>query len=154
SYLFVGGTTFNRFAFNYVTGTFTTLNLLNSANAPAGPIYNAAIATNQGTYHTDPDFPLLPDLGANNPDASTIYASDGTDLFVTKDLGLTWNTISRTPPYDSTNTNISDIEVDPTNRDHVFVVTGGFFTGTGFVGAPNTGRVFETFNAGISWTDI
>ena len=43
---------------------------------------------------------------------------------------------------------ITEIVVDPRNRDTAYVVV------TGFTGASGTSRVFKTTNAGQSWTDI
>ena len=47
---------------------------------PAADLSDAtsvAISTYQGTFVADPSFPAVTDLGSNNYDADTIYASDG-----------------------------------------------------------------------------
>jgi len=115
------------------------------------------VAVYQGTFHPDlptspsnPGFPTVTDMGANTDDPNTVYASDGTSLYVTKNHGTTWlnRTNNLQPPSPAAPTiTISAIEVDPLNRDHAFVVSSM---------APGTGgkRVFMTNNAGVSWTNI
>ena len=195
-----------------------------------------AVATNQGPFLADPDFPNVTDLGSSNPDPSTVYvATTGTtaaitgatnatpivittsgstaglagntvsisgvegnlaangqwkitvlspttfslngsvgsglylvdggtptwttsQILVTKNNGVTWSSTIRTPPL-AANTLITDIVVDPTDRDHIYVITGGTGGGQGFVSASNAEvsgaqRVFESYDAGLIWTDI
>lgn len=154
STLIISGNILREVVFNYVTNTVTqNFNLLSGTNAPTAPFTAVAIATNQGTFKTDPDFPLVTDLGASNPDPNTVYVTDGVDIFVTKNHGQDWSVTSRTPAL-APNTQIVDLQVDPTNRDHVYAIIGGLVPGSGFVGAPNQKRVFESFDAGVTWTDI
>ncbi len=162
-----GGTNLLRVDYDYVTG-ITTLSDLNPTNAGvAFTPTEVAISTNQGAFQADPDFPLVTDLGANNPDPATIYAANNTTIIVSKNNGLNWSVMSRTPTAANTffpsgagapglnaNTIFTGLFVDPTDRDHVFAITGGAAGGQGFVGVAGESRVFVSTNAGITWTDI
>ena len=75
------------------------------------------IATSQGPFAADPSFGLVTDKGVDTYDPDTFYVSDGRNLKVTKNHGVTWAT--RTP---NTINAIADIAVDPRNRDYAFVV--------------------------------
>jgi autotransporter-associated beta strand protein len=97
-------------------------------------------ATYQGTFVADPDFPLVTDKQANTYDPDTIYSSDGSHVFVTKNHGTTW--VDRSPPL--VPTSIVDMIVDPRNRDTVYVVFGGF----------GGSKVAKTTDAGQTWSDI
>ena len=77
-----------------------------------------AIANAQGTFAIDPDFLQVTDKGANTYDPDTIYVTDGTKVYVTKNHGLTWT--DRTSR--STGWAIVDLEVDPRNRDTIYAV--------------------------------
>src|SRR5207248_1738710 len=89
------------------------------------PISVAAVAgaTYQGDFHADPDFQLVVDRGANTYDPDTIYISDGRQIAVTKDHGQSW--VLRPGPFSAVN----DLEVDPANRDTVYVVQNSFGVG-------------------------
>jgi autotransporter-associated beta strand protein len=97
------------------------------------------IATNQGPFAVDPGFPLVTDQLANTYDPNTIYAVANNQVFVTKNQGLSW--LNRSTGLSG---NLVDIEVDPRDRDTVYVVVGGF----------GPSKVFMTNNAGRSWIDI
>jgi autotransporter-associated beta strand protein len=141
--------------------TFTNLN--------AGITVTAiGTATFQGRFALDPEpnllgasppgFPNVTDKGSNTYDPDTIYvagyfqqglgqANRREELRVTKDHGTSW--VVRTPPG-ATPTDpapITDITVDPANRDTVYV------TRSRRAGAPG-GRVFRSTDAGRTWTDI
>ncbi|MBX9583214.1 MAG: autotransporter-associated beta strand repeat-containing protein, partial [Gemmataceae bacterium] len=141
--------------------TFTNLN--------AGITVTAiGTATFQGRFALDPEpnalgasppgFPNVTDKGSNTYDPDTIYvagyfqqgltqANRREELRVTKDHGTSW--IVRTPPG-ATPTDpapITDITVDPANRDTVYV------TRSRRVGQPG-GRVYRSTDAGRNWTDI
>ena len=64
----------------------------------AGVFTAVAVATDQGPFTPDPDFPNVTDVGADNPDSGTVYVTDGANLYVTKNAGLTWNVTPRTHP--------------------------------------------------------
>jgi autotransporter-associated beta strand protein len=106
------------------------------------------VAEYQGNFAFDPGFATVTDKGANTDDTGTVYISDGTTLFVTKNHGTTWVNRTKGIPAIVTSTgSIAAIAVDPTNRDHAFVISSA---------PPGTGgkRVFQTQNAGQSWSDI
>ncbi len=96
-----------------------------------------AAATYQGPFNGDPDFPAVTDKGTNTYDPDTIYITDGTKILVTKDHGLHW--VNR-----GSFGSVADIEVDPTNRDNVYLVRDTF----------GGSKVFKSTNAGLSWTDL
>jgi autotransporter-associated beta strand protein len=100
-----------------------------------------AVSSYQGTFNPDPGFPQVFDVGINSYDPNTIYASDGVNLYVTKDLGTSW--LNRTPGM----TNFSDIIVDPRNRDTAYVASNA---------PPSTGsvRIMLTLDGGQTWANI
>ena len=101
----------------------------------------------QGTYVSDPGFLQVPDRGANTDDPNTLYVTDGTSVYVTKNHGTTW--VNRTSNLPAGLNTIDNITVDPRNRDLVYLVSAA---------PPGTGtgkqRVFVSSNAGQTWTDI
>ena len=101
-------------------------------------------ATFQGQFATDPGFPTVTDKLSNTYDPNTIYVTNGTELLVTKNDGVSWQT--RTPAAAAGGT-ITDIAVDPSNRDTVYVTVSRV---AGLAG----GRLFRSTDAGRSWTDI
>ncbi len=116
--------------------------------ATFGAITAMGVADFQGAYQADPSFTGLTVFAANHPDPSTIYVTDGKSVAVTKSLGAHW-VFNRGPTAAQLgNTTISDLIVDPADRDTVFLVTSGYS------GTAGVGHVFETSNAGQSWTDI
>ena len=118
---------------------------------PFSPVTDIALAEYQGAFVADPAFTSVGDVGTNTDVPNTMYVTDGTKLYVTKDHGVDWTStgalagVSRTPPL-TPGTKIQDIEVDPADSNVVFVVTSGITT--------SGGRVFESTNSGQSWTDI
>jgi len=73
-----------------------------------------------------------------------VYVGTGNGLlWMTPDGGTTWNLITGLP-----NRAITDIAVNPTNENNVFVTVSGF----GNPGAD--GHVFMSINNGAKWTDI
>ncbi|HJZ58946.1 MAG TPA: autotransporter-associated beta strand repeat-containing protein, partial [Gemmataceae bacterium] len=103
-----------------------------------------AIAAFQGPFQADPGFTTVTDKLSNTYDPDTIYVSDGAQLRVTKNHGVSW--VTRTPAGAAGGT-ITDIAVDPSNRDTVLVTVS---RASGVAG----GRVFRSTNAGQTWTDI
>lgn len=76
----------------------------------------------------------------------TIYASAGGRIYVTTNNGGSWT--ERLPLPSTAGAIFTDIEVDPTNSQTVFVTTGRFREGQ------ITGSIFRSTNGGASWTDI
>ncbi len=101
-------------------------------------------ATFQGQFVADPSFPLVADKLSNTYDPDTVYVTDGTTLRVTKNHGVSW--VTRNVPGLGTGV-LTDIAVDPSNRDTVYVTVSrpGLVAG---------GRVYRTTDAGRTWTDI
>jgi autotransporter-associated beta strand protein len=127
----------------------------NSLDAPSG-ITMVGLADYQGDFVADSFFPSVGDLGPNTYVPSTIYASDGLHLYVTKDHGFDWTGIGaansdRTPPLVA-GTTIESILVDPANSNIVYVVSSGAVTSGAVTSA--SGRVFMTTDSGLEWTDI
>ena len=121
-----------------------------SVNLPLQSVTHIALAEDQGPYSADPGFNTISDLGANSYDPNTIYVTDGTSLYVTKNNGTSWVNRTANLPVSANPGKpfiISDIVVDPRNRDIAYV-TASSAIGTGM------GRVFVTNNAGRSWTSI
>jgi autotransporter-associated beta strand protein len=52
--------------------------------------HDIALASFQGQFVPDPGFATVTDAGSNTYDPKTIYATDGSTVYVTKDDGLTW----------------------------------------------------------------
>lgn len=101
-----------------------------------------AIAQNQGVFDNT-GFPLVTDKGINTTDPDTIYITDGSRVFLTKDHAVSW--VDRTSNLAGLGS-IVDIQVDPRNRDTVYVVRNTF---------DNLGRkVYRSTDAGLTWTDI
>jgi autotransporter-associated beta strand protein len=112
-----------------------------SLNAPPTSVVALAAAAYQGSFTLDLGFAQVSDLGSNTYDPSTIYFTDGSGVYVTKNKGVFWLNRSAGLP-----SSLSDIEVDPADRDTVYVVRGTFDA---------TGRkVFKSTDAGQSWTDL
>jgi len=106
-----------------------------SLNAPIS-VTAIAAAQSQGVFRPDPGFPLVFDQGANTYAPGTIYITDGTSVYVTKNLGTVW--LKRNPGGSGT---ISDIEVDPRDRDIVYALY-------------NNDQVWVSTNAGLQWKNI
>jgi len=77
-----------------------------------------------------------------------VYVGTGNGLvWMTPDGGTTWNLINAAPiPLRA----ITDIAVNPTNENNVFVTVSGFGTTPGV----DDGHVFMSINNGVKWTDI
>lgn len=118
-----------------------------------GSVAGIAVAELQGAFNADPRFTAVTDLGATSPDPNTIYITSGTSISVTKNFGLSWQTAAAIPNFvvgakpDPFNT-ITDIAVDPRNRDLIYAVIGGT------PGLPLTGTVWQSTDAGQTWTNI
>ncbi|MBX9580938.1 MAG: autotransporter-associated beta strand repeat-containing protein [Gemmataceae bacterium] len=119
----------------------TNLNAPVTAGRPATAV---AAASYQGPFVPDPDFPLVTDVLSNTYNPATIYVTDGQSVFLTKNRGVSWTT--RTPPGAAGGT-ITDVAVDPANRDTVYVAVS---RPSGAAG----GRVFRSTDAGRTWADI
>jgi autotransporter-associated beta strand protein len=86
-------------------------------NTPIG-VSAMASATFQGPYEPDSGFKLVADKGSNTYDPGTIYVTDGVNVYVTKDHASSWVKRSTGLPV---GTAISDLAVDPRNRDNVYL---------------------------------
>jgi autotransporter-associated beta strand protein len=111
--------------------------------SPPTNVTAIALTTYQGTFAPDPNFPSVTDQGANTYDPNTIYVTDGTNIFVTKDHGLTWADRSTGTALEGLGS-IVDLEVDPRNRDTVYAVRSAF----------GNAQVFQSTDAGQDWTEI
>lgn len=118
---------------------------VNLADGLAGAVTGIAIAGYQGSFQNDARFLLVTDKGANNPDPDTIYVTDGTNIRLTKNHGVSW-TANLTIPAGAGS--ITDIMVDPTNRDTVYYVRNGFD------GANPMRKIFKSTDAGVTWSNI
>jgi autotransporter-associated beta strand protein len=143
--LVVGGNAPNpslRETFN-ATAAVPTFVTINPPPIITGNVTVIALAQFQGAFLADPGFNLVTDQGADSYDPNTIYVSDGSQIFVTKDHGQTW--VNRTITVNGVQvTGIADLEVDPRNRDTVYAIVNRF----------GGSQVFTSNNAGQSWTDI
>ena len=115
-------------------------------NAPTA-VTAIAIPELQGPFQADPRFPAVTDLGADSPDSNTIYITDGVTISVTKNFGVNWAAAAAIPGFAAANV-ITDIEVDPRNRDDLYAVVSGP------LGNPLTGTVWASSTAGQSWSNI
>ena len=96
----------------------------------------------------DPDLPIMT-IGTAESDPQVLYAATVPNpfnpalgpgkVFRSTDGGATWDWMSQLPDRICT-----DIAVDPTNADRVFVTFSGF----------GGGHVFKTENGGAEWTEI
>ena len=128
--------------------TFDNLNAPITATAIALATYQGEDGAN-GTFVPDPSFPDVTDQGANTYVPGTIYITDGTNIFVTKNDGQSWSanrTTGISLTQDAPATAIVALVVDPANEDNVFAVVQN---------APGgIGAVYESTNAGQTWTNI
>ena len=110
---------------------------------PPAPItvQDLAIANAQGAFVLDPNFLQVTDKGTNAYDADTIYVTNGSSIFVTKNHGQSWT--DRTSNLAGLGS-IVDIEVDPRNRDTIYAVRAAF----------GGGHVFRSTDAGRTWINI
>ena len=104
-------------------------------------VTDMAIANFQGQFVVDPGFLQVTDKGSNAYDPDTIYVTNGTSIYLTKNHGQTW--VNRTSNLAGLGS-IVDLEVDPRNRDTVYAVRNAF-------GSRN---VFVSTDAGRTWSDI
>ena len=107
----------------------------------AGAVTAVGIAQYQGPFVADPNFPDVTDQGANTYDPNTIYITNGSSVFVTKDHAVQWVDITNGAPFSS----IGQLVVDPTNRDTVYAIQNTFGAGQIFVNSDATGG---------SWVEI
>lgn len=79
-------------------------------------------------------------LAISKTNAERIYVTRGTTLFVKNTTDNNW--VTRTTPATST---ISDIKVDPTNSETIYITNPGYTSGK---------KVFKSTDAGATWTNI
>ncbi|NNF02334.1 MAG: T9SS type A sorting domain-containing protein [Bacteroidia bacterium] len=77
--------------------------------------------------------------GTNN--TNRVYASSGSQIYMTNDAGGTWTNVSTGLP----SITITDITVNPDNSPEVWVTFGGYTAGE---------KVYRSANAGTSWTNM
>jgi len=130
---FDGGQTFSNLAGNLVTYGFAER-----------AITSIAIATFQGTFAADANFPLVVDKGANTYDPDTIYVTGGTSIFVTKNDGTSWAMRSLPGGSLPNGAVITSLVVDPRNRDTIYATSNAF----------GANQVFVSTTAGRSWAGI
>ncbi|MBI2808901.1 MAG: Ig-like domain repeat protein [Planctomycetes bacterium] len=134
--------------------TSSGVRVFNPVNPGAGFVFpgsvfgnKIAVANRQGAFVADASFGNVIDVGANNPDPNTIYVASGTSISVTKNFGASW--VSRNiPGLNAATDDITDILVDPNNRDIVYATIGGE------VRAGNVGTIWKSTNAGRNWVSI
>jgi hypothetical protein len=138
---------------NIVTGLTGTGNWIapicqdpNSANVFYAGRQDVFKSTNQGASWTQ-----LGALGGSgdvmviNPapsNTNVIYAARATNLFKTVDGGVNWTNITSTIPVGAGQ--ITDIDVDNTNANNVYVTLSGYSAGN---------KVFYTTDGGLTWTN-
>jgi PKD repeat protein len=83
---------------------------------------------------------MLINPAPSNP--NVIYAARTTAIYKTTDGGASWSAITGTLPVTS---RITDIDVDNTNANNVYVTLAGYVANT---------KVFFSNNGGVSWTNI
>jgi autotransporter-associated beta strand protein len=106
-----------------------------------GNITAIALSQYQGSFVQDPSFPDIVDQGANTYDKNTIYITNGSQIWVTKDHGVKW--VNITPPTTTPFSRITQLVVDPTNRDTLYVVSNTFNSdGAAGDGAAVSGKIF------------
>lgn len=118
---------------------------------PFGLTFNPtaiAVASYQGEFVADPRFPDVTDVGANTYVPGTIYTSDGTNVYVTKDHGERWAVSTPGGPGQ-----IINLQVDPRNSNVVYAVYNGFNTTPGASGT-NGGQVYMSTDGGQTWNAI
>jgi autotransporter-associated beta strand protein len=102
----------------------TWVNLENSPNWPGAvmdTITGIAVAEFQGPFTADANFPDVTDQGSNTYDPNTIYATDGTNVVMTKDHAVNWVNITSGTILNGVG-GIYKLVVDPTNRDVVYAL--------------------------------
>jgi autotransporter-associated beta strand protein len=116
------------------TATFNTIGSF------GGTILAIGVADRQGVWANDALFPSAVDNGKDSYDSDTVYVLVTDGVHVTKNHGSTYQLRNNGLTLSGT----SDLVVDPRNRDTAYV-TRSVFGG---------GHVFQTTNAGQTWTDI
>ncbi len=146
-----------------------------SLNAPLATVSALALATFQGNFVLDSipvlpigspptGFPQVKDRLSNTYDPDTIYITNGTNIRVTKNRGVSWNVPAAGDVRDIPDllnpgfslSSINDLEVDPRNRDTVFAVRNTFDSSGRKVFVSTNAAANAGPNAGLgkSWTDI
>jgi autotransporter-associated beta strand protein len=112
---------------------------------PGNPVITAiGLAAYQGPFQPDPGFTLVTDQGTNAYVPGTIYVTNGTGFWVTKDNGLSWQNRSAVARLADAQGSIQQIVVDPRNSNTVYVVRSAF----------GADKVLRSTDAGQTWTEI
>src|SRR5688572_5151506 len=85
-------------------------------------------------------------------DPLSMYAAGSTvawngvgNVYTTINEGTNWTIISNNPGFPSTFDVVTDLAVDPTNPQIVYVTLGGLVNGS---------KVYRSINAGMTWSNI
>jgi autotransporter-associated beta strand protein len=135
-----------------------------TAGAQTTPVIPQLIglAQFQGTFQADPAFPLVTDQGANTDVPGTMYiagrdaVTSAPEIWITRNYTLSWS--QRSLPAQalsfSPNATMTDLQVDPSNSNIVYVTIGGATGLTSLSGQTSNGRVWQSTNGGQSWNPI
>ncbi|HYH67082.1 MAG TPA: autotransporter-associated beta strand repeat-containing protein, partial [Urbifossiella sp.] len=130
-------------------GTFTSrlaAAVLPADGGPFGTPRVIGLAGYQGDFEPDSRFPTVTEGLTNTKDPRTLYVSDGRFLVVTKNRGVSYVNTQFPLPAGGV---ITDIVVNPVNRDEVYVTVSAR---PGAVG----GRIWRSIEAGRpgTWVDL
>ena len=118
--------------------------ILTQSLVPPINVTALAIPEYQGIFTADPDFTDVGDEGSDSYDSGTIYVTNGTDISVTKDGGLTWaGGVGGDRDIPGVSGGIVQLVIDPTNRDTVYAVVNSFGD-----------QIWESNDAGLNWYPI
>ena len=114
------------------------------------------VAISQDLGNLDPGTEINPLYAAHYGTVTTLAVApeDGNLIWAGTDNGLLWKTTTGTPPWTQVtapnlpNRWVTDVTVDPTNADVVYVTYSGFRAGV------HTPYVFRTKDGGAHWTGI
>ncbi len=140
---FDGGSTATGIQPGGSTGAWVTPYAMDASNPNIiyGGYSDVYRSTNQGNTWTNLGSDGRGALAVGINDPARLYAAVGSTLQTSANTGGSWTTI--TGPW-STLT-VTFIAVDPANANRVWVTVGGY---------NSTLKVFESMNAGASWTNI
>ncbi len=94
---------------------------LDPPNALGNKITAIGLPEYQGPFVANVNFPDVTDQGANTYDPNTIYITNGTSVYVTKDNGTRWANITGGAAF----VDVTSLVVDPSNRDTVYAIDTG-----------------------------
>ncbi|MCW5518353.1 HYR domain-containing protein [Aureitalea sp. L0-47] len=126
------------------TGAWVTPYAMDSSNPNIiyGGYSDVYRSTNQGSTWTNLGADGRGALAVGINDGSRLYAARNNVLRTSSNTGGSWSTV--TGPWPSGLT-ITDIAIDPANASRVWITLSGYTAGQ---------KVYESTNAGASWTNI